>query len=231
MSLSLGQCISIHAPLVGSDLDKYSRHFAMPISIHAPLVGSDQPMWNTGIPMTYFNPRSPCGERQGFASWGWTGCKDFNPRSPCGERRPVGDPYNTSARISIHAPLVGSDLRGTPITYLPKISIHAPLVGSDRWKHHYNTTGIDDFNPRSPCGERLLTQEKLLLFKAFQSTLPLWGATLSNGYFQTLHLDFNPRSPCGERLLRYQCIFQFFGFQSTLPLWGATCGCFCSSSA
>ena len=199
MSLSLGQCISIHAPLVGSDLDKYSRHFAMPISIHAPLVGSDQPMWNTGIPMTYFNPRSPCGERQGFASWGWTGCKDFNPRSPCGERRPVGDPYNTSARISIHAPLVGSDLRGTPITYLPKISIHAPLVGSDRWKHHYNTTGIDDFNPRSPCGERHCQMATFKPSTWISIHAPLVGSDHHLSVAMLYDGDFNPRSPCGER--------------------------------
>ena len=49
MSLSLGQCISIHAPLVGSD--KGSLHgdgLAAKISIHAPLVGSDD-LWETPI--------------------------------------------------------------------------------------------------------------------------------------------------------------------------------------
>ena len=37
---------------------------------------------------------------------------------------------------------------------------------------------IPDFNPRSPCGERL-------------QLFPVEGS----------HGDFNPRSPCGERLL------------------------------
>ena len=101
------------------------------------------------------------------------------------------------------------------------ISIHAPRVGSDvipplSWPHPA------DFNPRSPCGERpmllipcstsrqisihaprvgsdrirLPTLSALL---SFQSTLPVWGATLR---FLALFVrlgHFNPRSPCGER--------------------------------
>ena len=36
-----------------------------------------------------FNPRSPCGERQGKLC-GMEGVDHFNPRSPCGERHPQG---------------------------------------------------------------------------------------------------------------------------------------------
>ena len=56
------------------------------------------------------------------------------------------------------------------------ISIHAPRVGSDYLD--YPLGGGDEyFNPRSPCGERLVV------------------ATRMDG--STEH--FNPRSPCGER--------------------------------
>ena len=60
------QAISIHAPRVGSDYR--DGQAAAPgdfhISIHAPRVGSDRPADCTGkAPRTYFNPRSPCGER------------------------------------------------------------------------------------------------------------------------------------------------------------------------
>ena len=59
-------CISIHAPLTGSDC---SRHFCWRtlewISIHAPLTGSDLPAFVGGRNIFYFNPRSPYGERQG----------------------------------------------------------------------------------------------------------------------------------------------------------------------
>ena len=59
----------------------------MYISIHAPRAGSD--FGEIGIldkPVN-FNPRSPCGERQGWRQKHWLTRKNFNPRSPCGERR------------------------------------------------------------------------------------------------------------------------------------------------
>ena len=102
-----------------------------------------------------------------------------------------------------------------------------------------------DFNPRSPCGERLQKQQYLCLPNEFQSTLPVWGATpmarlcLKYGAFQSTlpvwgatawhdagrggHPDFNPRSPCGERPTAPAEGRADFLFQSTLPVWGATC--------
>ena len=57
-----------------------------------------------------------------------------------------------------------------------------------------------DFNPRSPCGERLLP-----------------SAAIQDG-----SEHFNPRSPCGERLLTGRWLLTLPVFQSTLPVWGAT---------
>ena len=80
------------------------------------------------------------------------------------------------AVISIHAPRVGSDYRkALESANSENISIHAPRVGSDP------RTGIRlafhrYFNPRSPCGERLVKM-----------------------YSTAYHSHFNPRSPCGER--------------------------------
>ena len=84
--------------------------------------------------------------------------------------------FDEGVVISIHAPLAGSDLGIDNSTTEKKISIHAPLAGSDanapKWatKAHY-------FNPRSPCGERLVTKNPVTDIIAFQSTLPLRGAT------------------------------------------------------
>ena len=66
----------------------------------------------------------------------------------------------------------------------------------DRFAIHDRT---NDFNPRSPCGERL---EFLFYFgegDVFQSTLSLRRATgtAEDGKSGVHH--FNPRSPCGER--------------------------------
>ena len=103
---------------------------------------------------------------------------------------------------------------------------------------------MNNFNPRSPCGERLLQTMCQFVRLTFQSTLPVRGATIENPNFDCSSY-FNPRSPCGERpsrspmqcmhsisihapragsdavsmLLFYTCIAKF---QSTLPVRGAT---------
>ena len=81
----------------------------------------------------------------------------FNPRSPHGER--LGD----AVRV----------LRGFDV------SIHAPRMGSDR-EQDVKSVMYNSFNPRSPHGERryLFAWQKSI--RPFQSTLPAWGATLSN---------------------------------------------------
>ena len=56
--------ISIHAPRAGSDVADLLRAGYVEISIHAPRAGSDRLLpCNTQF-RSYFNPRSPCGERR-----------------------------------------------------------------------------------------------------------------------------------------------------------------------
>ena len=104
-----------------------------------------------------------------------------------------------TSSISIHAPRVGSDAAqaydtrntiqfqstlpvwgatgsGGASGYFTIISIHAPRVGSDRYSARHGAAH-SDFNPRSPCGERLR--------RLCHRRQPRY---------------FNPRSPCGERL-------------------------------
>ena len=52
-----------------------------------------------------------------------------------------------------------------------------PRVGSDN-AVCYSESMFFDFNPRSPCGERLAHEAGLLGTQQFQSTLPVWGATI-----------------------------------------------------
>ena len=148
--------ISIHAPRVGSDDDGTLVARTKGISIHAPRVGSDQ----------------------------------------------NGSLVKRAGGISIHAPRVGSD--GGTLSKCAgffEISIHAPRVGSDRLIC-CQTTLTAYFNPRSPCGERPAVVDihrqrrdisihaprvgsdkfnfsSLHIVVTFQSTLPVWGATLS----------------------------------------------------
>ena len=57
---------------------------------------------------------------------------------------------------------------------------------------------------------------------AFQSTLPVRGATRSAVIMFYIANDFNPRSPCGERRAVRFAARLTDSFQSTLPVRGAT---------
>ena len=145
-----------------------------------------------------FNPRTPCGVRPDPAGVPHPGetISIHAPRAGCDTERqqdsrekilfqsthPVRGatiPYMTSLTgkdISIHAPRAGCDRRPAHRRRQTGISIHAPRAGCDscgfwrRFLHRY-------FNPRTPCGVRLLH--------------PLHKMCLMN---------FNPRTPCGVRL-------------------------------
>ena len=79
-------CISTHAPLAGRDFHWWSFVSAYYISTHAPLAGRDRIRGDFFPRRTNFNPRAPCGARQGGFP---ARCKrsDFNPRAPCGARQ------------------------------------------------------------------------------------------------------------------------------------------------
>ena len=126
------------------------------------------------------------------------------------------------ADISTHAPRTGSDERPKTATKKEEISTHAPRTGSDK---HRGMVGslLQDFNPRSPHGERPDARTHGRRERPFQPTLPARGATStrrSTPSHRTISTHaprtgsdggqgcppgftrhFNPRSPHGERLL------------------------------
>ena len=78
--------ISIHTPLAGSD-NLYAAFLVTAIiSIHTPLAGSDGSARGSSVRRPYFNPHSPCGERQTVGVKTVESNENFNPHSPCGER-------------------------------------------------------------------------------------------------------------------------------------------------
>ena len=80
--------ISIHAPRGGSDGNNgFCDQGKLCISIHAPRGGSDSVRGASASMRSYFNPRSPWGERPAY-----------------------GMSKETAYSISIHAPRGGSDL-------------------------------------------------------------------------------------------------------------------------
>ena len=100
------------------------------------------------------------------------------------------------------------------------------------------------FNPRPPCGGRRRGADFRSIGVAFQSTPPVWGATIpgSSPRRRRRHFNprppcggrpqpcpdrcgpwyFNPRPPCGGRLTPARASSTASQFQSTPPVWGAT---------
>ncbi len=78
--------------------------------------------------------------------------------------------------ISIHAPRVGRDNVPVVIRHILRISIHAPRVGRDN-------------NGRTAVYMPMI----------FQSTRPVWGATVFDSKSPFMLRNFNPRAPCGAR--------------------------------
>ena len=172
------------------------------ISIHAPRAGSDSGFYNMDCMEGIFQSTLPVR--------GATRIKK-------------NAQYNSN--ISIHAPRAGSDDIGYWLYTEDGISIHAPRAGSDRARQaQRQASGVFqstlpvrgattrtpstspqrlNFNPRSPCGERLRdTFGCLFYWRHFnprspcgeRREVPLKGP-------QSPH-NFNPRSPCGERRKR-----------------------------
>ena len=97
--------------------------------------------------------------------------------------------------ISIHAPLAGRDCTPLRPRSSPAISIHAPLAGRDS-TFFSDQSGSRDFNPRAPCGARLLPR----------------GCPWRSVCY------FNPRAPCGARRARRQrrCGFGYISIHAPL---------------
>ena len=198
----IGFNISIHAPRVGCDGTTRWSWGMQGISIHAPRVGCDFDVLSnlvTGIvfqsthPVWGATPTGPPAEAErGFQSthpvWGATGSTFF---------------AAVSALISIHAPRVGCDWdslrRGVlPSYFNPRTpcGVRLGLLGNTpiRW----------NFNPRTPCGVRHFARvHGIIGYLKFQSTHPVWGATIASIQIITLFIYFNPRTPCGVRRGRF----------------------------
>ena len=179
---------------------------------------------------SYFNPRSPDGERQetNFDSdssrrisihaprMGSDRSRrtrpilpvDFNPRSPDGERPVDAVLVPDHDAISIHAPRMGSDpaIISMPLTQLI-ISIHAPRMGSDAPAR----------NQRSKKGE-------------ISIHAPRMGSNPADRTWTWCSQYFNPRSPDGERQPVSPSASPLPPFQSTLPGWGSDLRALRSSS-
>ena len=180
-SSSLQSAISIHAPRGGSDSASLIMIFGPRVfQSTLPAGGATTGSRCGALTASDFNPRSPRGERQGMddsfycaklfqstlPAGGATTPKImrggirlyFNPRSPRGERLNLTNKQAKVLDISIHAPRGGSDRtcgQNSP-RCLPFQST-LPAGGATRnWQAA--EAQANNFNPRSPRGERRQNQ-------------------------------------------------------------------------
>ena len=192
---------------------------------------------------------------------------DFNPRAPCGARLRGLDEFSLSLQISIHAPRAGRDgeVHTAPVTYKAFQSTR-PVRGATGMAADISVSGqfqstrpvrgatltfaktlltTTDFNPRAPCGARLLFWERGSEPLDISIHAPRAGRDEGDYGGPADYNYFNPRAPCGARhihvpVLVGKCTISIHApragrdkglsaqvkelkeFQSTRPVRGAT---------
>ena len=173
----------------------------------------------------------------------YCGLAYFNPRTPCGVRRQLLRRTLQRETFQSTHPLRGATLCSLFVCVMRTISIHAPLAGCDYSVHLFLLSPLY-FNPRTPCGVRLLELTAEYCACDISIHAPLAGCDQFSTSSRRKRFHFNPRTPCGVRPLqaprlpfrlyfnpRTPCgvrqinfFFVLYGnkFQSTHPLRGAT---------
>ena len=145
------------------------------VSIHAPHAGRDSMVTSCAPCPGGFNPRAPCGARpRPMIAYHKLWFQSTRPMR--GATISIIHPELT-LNVSIHAPHAGRDLVKPHAHAFVRVSIHAPHAGRDKSKAHQYHINEHGFNPRAPCGARLLAAHR----RIHQLTC------------------FNPRAPCGAR--------------------------------
>ena len=144
----------------------------------------------------FFNPRTPCGVRQTGGEITWTRCwfQSTHSLRSATQRVPGLKMFHT---VSIHALLAECDWRVCASPSATKVSIHALLAECDYHKPETITSGYS-FNPRTPCGVRLLPTGEIATLIKFQSTHSLRSAT-------KFGLEKNGRSKVSIHALLAEC--------------------------
>ena len=145
-----------------------------------------------------FNPRAPCGARQRSINQ----CHMFpffNPRAPCGARRLQGI-YRPDNFFSIHALHAERDMCRCKWVFFFGFSIHALHAERD---HNISILGIlvAVFSIHALHAERDTRQLFILLpMLFFNPRAPCGARLIQRGNEKLDEYLFNPRAPCGARL-------------------------------
>ena len=202
-----------------AEVDVSAVNFA--VSIHAPRVGRDNAKLILSRSPRCFNPRAPCGARQSVRLSGVQDCVFQSTR-----------------------PVWGATHNARRTADLCVVSIHAPRVGRDVWSCPCHARRRR-FNPRAPCGARLVRDINFAVACGVSIHAPRVGRDPLRSSTPSTMRSFNPRAPCGARRRRgrrsvasvrrfnprapcgarrrsaIRCRSASM-FQSTRPVWGAT---------
>ena len=213
--------ISIHAPLAGCDSGwnheglQHPAHFnpRTPCGVRHesyccrfsrcpkfqsthPLRGATRTAPRNPLPCDNFNPRTPCGVRPGLGSERGSVCI-FQSTHPLRGATVVSQATKQIARISIHAPLAGCDMRGFQCRKLERISIHAPLAGCDC--RCPPPMGDAKFQSTHPLRGATISRWCCVRIMRISIHAPLAGCDRIASAGRSASGHFNPRTPCGVR--------------------------------
>ena len=124
-----------------------------------------------------FNPRAPCGARRGFPIWSEpqrvvsTHAPRAGRDSWCSPARPVCILFQPTR------PVRGATYQAWIENNPDKVSTHAPRAGRDKRVRSLSLPPRS-FNPRAPCGARLVDAGMSDAWIMFQPTRPVRGATV-----------------------------------------------------
>ena len=124
----------------------------------------------------------------------------FQSTSPVWRTTKARNGFDERRHISIHVPRVEDDIvKFLIVVFVTVISIHVPRVEDDDTTEYMIKRELN-FNPRPPCGGRLVEMVAVAVREKFQSTSPVWRTTKLYLVREDDAKYFNPRPPCGGRL-------------------------------
>ena len=146
------------------------------ISTHAPRTGSDYILHRAQKCARHFNPRSPHGERREAALM-LANSFDISTHAPrTGSDKMLKKDGNRIVKFQPTLPARGATEENRFRRMVQGISTHAPRTGSDQCAFG-SRPQPQNFNPRSPHGERRFPGDPNGSAAEFQPTLPARGAT------------------------------------------------------
>ena len=140
-------------PVWGATKNGAYHFHGLVISIHAPRVGCDIISVLLGLVLAIFQSTHPVWGATYYLCCWVCPYRYFNPRTPCGVRQGGNSMIITALLFQSTHPVWGATTSLPGLIIDGIISIHAPRVGCDRASPS-SLTNIRHFNPRTPCGVR-----------------------------------------------------------------------------